>query len=344
MSEARRPCRQCGALPRLGEPLCGRCGTRVTAAAKDDAPASIFLDTIHLPGVSPEEARQTCVRPALAVLYRVAVGPAADYYAPRFLRYEQAGRGRPGWHWPSFLFPSVWAFYRRLWLAGLVFAVLPVAGAFAFVMLAQRIDNASVPWLLGAAVAIWLLPGVISSLLANSLLYRHVRRIVRRAEASTGSPSQVASLLAQQRPTSLLAALVLGGGALLMTANLMAPSVRVAWFEHEVRTEVAAVLASVRPLQQQVEDGWNRFRTVPGKLDVDALRVQAAAALLAEVSFRPANGRLRLGLGASIPALAGRSILLAPSVDPMQHLQWTCIPIDIPVQFLPKECHSVSGP
>jgi hypothetical protein len=318
--------------------MCGRCGTPVTAVASADAPASIFLDTIHLPGVSPEEARQTRVRPALAVLYRVAVGPAADYYAPRFLQFEQAGRGKPGWHWPSFLFPSVWAFYRKLWLAGLMFALLPLAGAFAFVMLAQRIDNASVPWLLGAAVAIWLLPGILPAISANSLLYRRVRRIVRRAEASTGSTSQVASQLAKDKPTSLVAAFVLGGGALLLTANLAAPSVRMAWFEHEVRNQVATALASVRPLQQQIEDGWDRFRAVPGRLDVEALRIQAAAALLAEVSFRPANGRLRLGLGESIPALFGRSILLAPTVDPLQRLRWTCIPIDIPVQFLPKEC------
>ncbi len=321
----------------MREPICGRCGTRVTAV-KGEVPASIFLDTIHLPGMSPEEARQTRVRPVLAVLYRVAVGPAADYYAPRFLRYEQTGRGRPGWHWPSFLFPSAWAFYRKLWVAGFAFALLPLAGAFAFVMLAQRIDNASVPWLLAAAVAIWLLPGVLPALFANSLLYRRVRRIVRHAEACTASPSQVASLLAKHRPTSLVAALLMGGGALLMTGGLILPGMRGAWIEHEVRTQVAAALKSVRPLQQQIEDGWDRFRAVPGKLDVDALRVQAAAALLAEVSFRPANGRLRLGLGVSIPALAGRSILLAPSVDPMQRVQWTCIPIDIPVKFLPKEC------
>jgi hypothetical protein len=318
--------------------MCGRCGTPVAAVDRVDAPASIFLDTIHLPGMSMEEARQTRVRPALAVLYRVAVGPAADYYAPRFLKFEQAGRGKPGWHWPSFLFPCVWAFYRKLWLAGLMFALLPLAGAFAFVMLAQRIDDASVPWLLGAAIAIWLLPGILPAMSANSLLYRRVRRIVRSAEASTGSTSQVASQLAKNKPTSLVAAFVLGGGALLLAAHLAAPSVRMAWFEHEVRSQVAAALASVRPLQQQIEDGWDRFRAVPGKLDVEALRVHAAAALLAEVSFRPANGRLRLGLGESIPELFGRSILLAPTVDPMQRLRWTCIPVDIPLQFLPKEC------
>ena len=301
-------------------------------------PASIFLDTIHLPGESAAEAYQTCVRPALAVLFRVAVGPSADYYAPRFLGYERAGHGGPGWHWPSFLLPSVWAFYRKLWLAGLAFALLPVAGAFAFAKLASRIDNASVPWLLGAVLAIWFLPGIIPALVANSLLYRRVRKMVQRAEASTDSASQVASLLARRSPTSLAAGLLLGGGAIALAANVVAPSVRGAWFEHEVRAKVAAALASVQPLQQQIEDSWNRVRAIPLKLDVDSLRVQAATAYFAEVSFRPANGRLRLGLGQSIPELFGRSILLAPTVDPSQRIRWTCIPVDIPAKYLPKEC------
>ena len=340
MSEAKRSCPRCGAPSVANTRSCGRCGKKVAESAPDDAPASIFLDTIQFPGEFAEDARRTRVRPALAVLFRVAVGPAADYYAPRFLRFESVGHGGPGWHWPSFWLPSVWAFYRKLWLAGLVFALLPVAGAFAFVLLAPRIDSDSLPWLMGAALAIWLLPGIVPALLANSLLYAQVRRMVRRAEASTASASQVASLLARRKPTSLIAALLLGGGAILLAAELVAPSVRVAWLEREVRAQVGAALASVRPLQQQIEDGWERFRAVPYKLDVDALRVQAAAALLDEVSFRPANGRLRLGLGALIPALVGRSILLAPAVDPLQRIQWTCIPIDIPAKFLPKECQN----
>jgi Protein of unknown function (DUF2628)/Pilin (bacterial filament) len=284
------------------------------------------------------EARRICVRPALAVLYRVAVGPSADFYAPRFLKFERAGRGVPGWNWPSFWMPSIWAFYRKLWLEGLAFALLPVAGAFAFVVLAPSLDNTAVPWLACAALAIWLAPGIVPALLANTLLYRRVRRMVQRAESRTGNAAQVASLLAQRKPTSLAAAILLGGGAIVLAAGLVAPEVRVAWLDHEVRAKVAAALAGVRPLQQQVEDGWNRFRAIPRSLDVATLRAQAAAALFDEVSFRPANGRLRLGLGASIPELVGRSILLAPVVDPAQQIRWACIPIDIPSKYLPKEC------
>ena len=325
---------------RFGAANCARCGLRAANAAKPvaETSASIFLDTIYLPGESAADAQKTCVRPALAVLFRVAVGPSADYYAPRFLSYERAGRGAPGWHWPSFLLPSVWAFYRKLWLAGLAFAMLPVAGAFAFAALADHIDSASVPWLLGAVLAIWLLPGVIPAMVANSLLYRRVRTIVARAEASAASASQVASLLARRSPTSLAAGLLLGGATLALAAGVVAPSLRGAWFEHEVRAKVTAALASVQPLQQQVEDSWNRVRTIPLVLDVDALRVQAATAFFDEVSFRPANGRLRLGLGQSIPELFGRSILLAPAVDASQQILWMCIPVDIPAKYLPKEC------
>jgi len=114
--------------------------------------------------------------------------------------------------------------------------------------------------------------------------------------------------------------------------------VRGAWLEHEVRTKITAALASVQPLQQQIEDSWNRVRAIPLKIDVDSLRVKAATAFFDEVSFRPANGRLRLGLGQSIPELFGRSILLAPAVDPSQHIHWTCIPVDISAKYLPKEC------
>jgi len=309
------------------------------ASSGDPQPAT-FLDTIDIPGVSAAEARKTNVRPALALLFRVAVGPSADYYAPRFLKYERAGRGAPGWHWPSFLLPSVWAFYRKLWVAGLVFALLPVAGAFVFGALAMRIDGAPVPWLVGAALLIWILPGIIPAMVANSLLYRRVRQMVERAEASTGNAAQVASLLASRNPVSLASALLLGGGAILLAADLAAPRMHVAYVEHEVRTKLAAALASVRPLQQEIEESWARFRAVPRRIDVGALPVQAATAVFDEVTFRPANGRLRLGLGTAIPELFGRSILLAPTVDSLQHIQWTCVPIDIPQKFLPRECRN----
>lgn len=334
-----RSCNRCGdALPAKAA-VCGRCGTLSSPrAVHDDESGSTFLDSIQIPGASAAEATEKRVRPALAVLFRVAVGPGADYYAPRFLKYELAGRGAPGWNWPSFLFPSFWAFYRRLWLEGLLFALLPIAGAVLFANLGTRLDEAHVPWLAAAILLMWLLPGIISALFANSLLYRRVRRMVVRAESRTGSVEKVVRLLALRRPTSLSGALLLSGAAVVLGIQFAGPTVRVAYEEHDVRTKIAAGLAALRPLQEQIEDGWNTFRTIPGQIDHDNLTLHAAAALFDDVVLRPATGRLRLGLGPSIPELWGRTILLAPVLDVRQHIHWVCVPVNIPAQLLPRDC------
>jgi hypothetical protein len=335
-----RLCGRCGvALPTAAR-ICGRCGTIASprAPAGFDASVSTFLDTIRIPGATATETAGGRVRPALAVLYRVAIGPGADYYAPRFLKYEQAGRGAPGWNWPSFLFPSFWAFYRKLWLEGLLFALLPVAGALLFAGLGPRLDETHIPWLAAAIALMWLLPGIIPALFANSLLYRRVRRRVARAESRTGSMEKVIRLLAFRRPTSLIAASLLSAGAIALGVLLAGPTVRAAYAEHDVRTKLAAGLEALRPLQEQIEDRWNTFRTMPGRIDYDSLSLHAAAALFDDVVFRPATGRLRLGLGPSIPELWGRSILLAPVLDVGQRIRWVCVPVDIPARFLPKDC------
>ena len=61
----------------------------------DGATTAAFLDTVHLCPVDGETDDERIVRPCLAILFRLAVGPAADYYAPRFLEYERIGRSFP---------------------------------------------------------------------------------------------------------------------------------------------------------------------------------------------------------------------------------------------------------
>src|SRR5439155_2337604 len=169
-------CRRCGFRFSLDERTCVVCGNKDVPTRDPKAASravSLRHDTIALPGLAPERV----VRPTLAVLFRLAVGPAADYYTPRFLRYEGAGGyGAPGWHWPALLLQSIWAFYRRLWLPGVFYALLPVAGALAFLALAPTIDDWSVAWWLCAGVCMSLGPGIIPAMLSTPLLYGRIRR------------------------------------------------------------------------------------------------------------------------------------------------------------------------
>ena len=52
----------------------------------------------------------------------------------------------------------------------------------------------------------------------------------------------------------------------------------------------------------------------------------------------PLTGRIRLALGAAVPVLDGKTILLAPARGDNDRWHWLCIPVDIPARYLPKEC------
>jgi Protein of unknown function (DUF2628) len=278
------------------------------------------------------------VPPARAVFFRLAVGPAADRYVPRFLRYERAGRAAPGWHWPAMLFGSGWAFYRRMWLPGILYALLPLIGAATFIEVEPALGDSLAVWLACAVALIWLLPGVIASLCANSLLYGQVRRLVQRAEALTTEKTGVARLLSERRPTDIVYAVLLGSVVVMITWMLVAPPLAAMYADREVRVKVAEGLAAIRPLQRQVEESWHRFHAIPYSLDDAAWFVRRSGSVIDGVNFNPINGRFRLALGSTIAELADKTIFLAPAVDPWQRLFWVCVPVGISPKHLPLEC------
>jgi len=316
------------------------CNPRQLPVALAPAGAATLLDdTIQIP-LSAIGEDGPVVRPTLAVLFRLAVGPAADYYTPRFLKYERAGHGAPGWHWPGLLFQCLWAFYRKLWLLGVFYALLTAAGAMTFVALAENVDDWSLPWLVCAGACIWLGPGIVAALVSTPLFYSRIRRLVRRAEAMSRDAATAASLLAARRSTSWNGALLFGGAALMLALGPVAPTMRSAYEEHAVRAKISESLRATLPLQQEIEAQWSRFAAIPHAFDGASLVALRWSHLLDDVDVSPINGRVRLGLGPSIPELWGKTILLAPATDWLQRIHWTCIPIDIPKRFLPKECRA----
>jgi hypothetical protein len=286
---------------------------------------------------------ETVVRPALTVLFRLAVGSsAADYYVPRFLAYERAGHARPGWHWPALLFPAMWAFYRRLWAAGLFYAVLPLLGAIAFAFIAPRLEESTAHWFVYAALLIWVLPSVVAAISANPLLYRRVRRLVRRAERESRGPSHAASWFGVRQPTSSLGALLCGGLVLAVLLAAVFPQLRSAYVERTARAKISSSVEAVRWLELRIEEAWLRNQPFSHLLNETGLVFRPGKTLLAEVKVNDADGRLRLNLDQTLPELAGKAILLAPALDLAGGVRWFCIPVDIPERFLPVQCRSRS--
>jgi hypothetical protein len=318
----------------------GAAATPAVRSPVDGGSTVSFNDTIRLPDLPVGAPVETVVRPALSVLYRVAVGRGADYFAPRFVAYEGTAGVRAGWHWPALLLPAAWAFYRRLWLLGAVLSLLPIVGALLLRLYDSGLPDSPVAWLAVVLVVVWLVPGVVGAALATPMLYRRLRDLVRQVEASTPTVASAASALAKLQPTAPAAAVLFGGGAIVIALCAIGPDLAAAYAERGIRAQIAAGLAAVQPLQRQVEDDWLRLGRVLGRANVAA----PVANVLGAVDVNPATGRLRLDLGTAVPEVAGRAILLAPAVDPAQRIEWMCVPVGIPARYLPRECRRGSPP
>jgi hypothetical protein len=310
-------------------------GLQSAALGRDLTPT---LDSIVFPTFVREHQDERRVRPALAVLFRIAVGPHADYYARRFVKYERTGRSAPSWHWPAFALPTLWAFYRKLWAYGVVCALLPLIGALAFTRFDVDIGDSSLAWWAGAALCVWLVPALVSATFANTFYHRRIRNLVRRAERNTRSAETAAKRLLSFGATDIVLAALFGAGTLLFVGSLAGPRLQAAFHEHGMRAKLAQAIAAVKPLQRQVEEDWARTRSIPQRPDYGAVRAQEGYALVQAVDLNARSGRVRVDLGPGVPELQGRSILLAPAVDAWQKVRWLCIPIDIPVSYVPAAC------
>ncbi len=303
----------------------------------EHATGTEFLDSITLPHTAGyfEDAR--FVRPSLAIPFRMAVGPGADYYAPRCLEYERTGRSFPSWNWAPLLAPGVWAIYRRLWLPGCAFALWPLLALAVFRFVEPHLGDSGAVSLVLASFLFWLVPGVVGALAANTLVYRRARQLVSNAEARTRRPDKAAIWLSRRTVIAPMPAAFAGGATILLALYVVIPSLQSAYTDQIVRSHVTAGLAAIRPLQRQLET-WFVSRSPSGAPDFGLADARPGTEFLETVTVSLTNGRVRLALGPLIPELSGRSILLAPAFDRRQQVRWICIPVDIPARYLPQEC------
>jgi hypothetical protein len=299
--------------------------------------ATAFLDSIHLPPSADEPEEERIVRPSLALLFRMAVGPGADYYAPRFLEYERVGQSFPSWNWAALCVPAVWAIYRRLWLPAIGFAVWPFLALALYGAVEPDVGGSGAVSLAVAAFLVWLGPGLVAAAVANTLVYRQARRLVGTAEARTRRPDKAAQWLSQRTVIAPIPAALAGAATILLVLQVVIPSLQATYADQVVRSRIAESLAAIQPLQRQLEE-WFASRSPFDAPDFALAQVRPGAELVDPVNVSLTTGRVRLALDALTPELSGRSILLAPALDRRQQVRWICVPVDVPARYLPREC------
>jgi hypothetical protein len=284
-----------------------------TQARQDFPMAAEFVDSVHLALEPGEDADERIVRPSLAILFRMAVGPDADYYGPRFLEYERTGRSFPSWNWAAFMAPGVWAIYRRLWGAGIAFTVWPLLALVVCWLALPSFSDTGLMGVAAAALAAWFSPGVVGALTANTLLHRKSRVLVQQAETHMSETDKAARWLARRTviaPVQAVAASVI----MLAALGVVVPVFESAYSDQLVKARIAESIAAMRPLQRQLEE-WFMSRS-PDDAPAIALDETLDTPQLDKVNVSLVNGRVRLALDRRSPSSpAARSCSRPPSTD-----------------------------
>ncbi|GAA6141884.1 DUF2628 domain-containing protein [Hydrogenophaga sp. 5NK40-0174] len=285
-------------------------------------------------------------------LYRAAVGEKkAEYYVPRFLAFDDAGKGSIGWHWPAFFVTFGWLLWRRMWAVAGLYFVVPSIIMFGMQMAAPFfiVDNPESAlislgiFFLLFMLVMWLVP----PLFAVRVYHGHTKERIKELKAKRHrkgldtSHSALVAALEEQPHVSKLALwlyliLFVGVAGLGVLAAVAVP----AYQQYALRAKVTTgyMEAQMRLIphsgQHMDEVPWDTLDDTPssnatakpaGRLRVDHKvhsvyltfdKSEASQVSEAQLKFEPVVGDDGIILG------------------------WTCSSPDIEDRYLPKQCRS----
>jgi hypothetical protein len=158
-------------------------------------------------------AMQSSEAPSDETLWQAAIGPKADYYLPRFAKFQRDKRSFPSWNWPALFATFWWALYRKLWGGAVLFFVLTVLVQIALLVLSGLLAPRHVA--ASRAISFFSLPLSTwpCALLANGLYYRRVKSWVRLASAHDQDRKAQLAYLSEKggtAPTVTVVAIIIG--------------------------------------------------------------------------------------------------------------------------------------
>jgi hypothetical protein len=288
-------------------------------------------------------------------LYRAAVGiKKADYYTPRFLRFDRPGASTRSWHWPAFFFSFFWFLYRRMYRSWAIYCLL--------VPFLLAIGSGIVGALMGRSwgdaayyTTVFGYSFVLLPMYANSLYHEAIRRRIADLERRVPEfPSQILVLQNTPHTTHLVWVLlpVLGFALLGIVTAIAIP----AYQTFVIRSQVAEGLSLADPLKSSVVQSYVANHRWPESLDGLQLVQPLSGRYVASLSVD--HGTITIGYGnAALPALSGRLLSLRPVVSATGAVLWTCgyeqAPgadppsavattgtTDIKPEFLPLDCRT----
>ena len=266
--------------------------------------------------------------------FRAILGPKnQEYYLQRFEEYEANGKTTIGWHWPAFFITFYWLLYRKMWLAALLYFILPYVCTSLLGLVSSLLGASGAPMMgigyLLYILAILLLP----PMFANTLYYRHCQGKIRKAEAlHSERQRQLGYLSAKGGTSSIILFVVLIVGFIAVIGILAAIAIP-AYHDYTQRSKMSGVYHSGQAITQELTQYYAEHQALP--TDIHELAIPTLPNWVSGVQLDSNQGVLELQLA---PPSTGQSLQFVASEDENGILSWRCQSQTIRPRALPQAC------
>jgi Tfp pilus assembly major pilin PilA len=248
--------------------------------------------------------------------YEAFVGMGADYYAPRFTRFDSGGR-LFGWHWPAFFVSSLWFLYRKMWGHALIYLL---AAPFVALILSVIAGVA-----LGAEAGVWCfialtaLMWIAVPLFANFLYWRHARSEINSVAARLVGDARTQEI--ERRGGTTWWGVAVAFASSFFFVGILAAIAIPAYQDYTIRSQVASGLAVAAGAKVQVEEQYAASNDWPtlGEEEFDV----SASPYVDGVYVEDGSVVIRFG-GNANDIISKQSVALSGGVSEAGEFVWTC--------------------
>jgi Tfp pilus assembly major pilin PilA len=283
----------------------------------------------------------------MEALYRAAVGPKrAEFYVPKFVRFDQPGASRLSWNWPAFFVSFYWFLYRRMYATWAIYSLLipiciGVVGGIAR-------GGAGVWFYLVVALGYRL---ILIPLLANSFYHRATKKRLETLRKKVPETSGQLLVLDNTSPTSPIVWVIfplVGVAVLGILAAIAIP----AYQNYTIRAQVSEAFLLVDPLESAVDQHYQSNKSWPANTEELGLSQSMSGRYVA--TLRVDHGTVSVTFGNEANSMIARHRLsFRPLLTDTGAIMWTCGYVersenprsaigpnltDVKPQFLPGAC------
>jgi Tfp pilus assembly major pilin PilA len=288
-------------------------------------------------------------------LYRAAVGPQnAEFYIPKFIRFDEPGASKVSWNWPAFFLSFCWFLYRRMYKSWLIYCwLIPfglgIVGGISTAFFGRNLSNSFF------ALATFGYTYVVIPIFANSIYHDNVRQRISELRATVSDPAAQLAVLENSPHTNVVIVVVVLFLWFILSGILAAIALP-AYQDYALRLQVADGLVRANPLKAAIVAKYAADRSWPESYADLGEPQPIPGRYVTRIVVDHGTISIKYGKNANGP-IAGHVLGLRPSVSDSGRVVWTCgyaaslgkdpasgpaasLPTDVPARYLPPQCRS----